>query len=298
MRARFGLTCTMVGCAGTAVAGAAVSAEGCVSSNNPEAGATDSGLASFDTGAIAPTLDASNDATVDSAVPPSDAGLDSGVQDAGADTGVDAGCSPRALPVGYTPPPYIHWDEQQTLDCFQNGPSLLPPELLALGADCFEDASTFTSCNSFAATGDDGGPVSAQCVSCLFSPEGSDAGYGPLIQGVVLVPNLAGCIEAADPSDGGLACAEAVQAAWECAETACKAACPVSDDSSRAAYIACTSAAAAGVCATYAGAAMACLAAERAFAADDGGPGDLGAYCFGLGLGDQAADIAAFFCAS
>jgi hypothetical protein len=290
----------LVGCAGAAVAGAAATAEGCVSSNNPGAPGTDSGSTASDTGA--PTPDASFDATV------TDAGVDSASEDAGIDTGVDAGvdagCTPRALPAGYASPPYIHWVGQQTLDCYTNGNSLPPsPVLQTLGADCFGDASTYASCNSYAATGEDGGAVSTQCATCLFSPEGSDAGYGPMIQSVVLVPNLAGCIEGADKSDAGLACAEAVQAAWECGEAACKAACPVSDDTSRDAYLACATAAAASVCATYAQAATTCLAAERIYAADAGpqalGNSDLANYCFGgATTSDEAADIAAYFCAS
>ena len=91
----------------------------------------------------------------------------------------------------------------------------------------------------------------------------------------------------------------AVQAAWECAEAACAASCPVTDNASRAAYLACASAAGGGVCATYAAAAAACLATERAYATDGGGPQDLGTYCFGGATSsDQAADIAAYFCAS
>jgi hypothetical protein len=210
----------------------------------------------------------------------------------------DAGCAPRAT-TGFVPPAYIHGiggGFNACLGSFSSGPQVL-------ANDCFGDASTYTTCNAFATTGDDDAAVPAQCLSCLISPEGSDAGYGGMVQSVVLVPNLAGCIEGVDQTDAGLSCAIAIQQAWECAEFACKTACPVSDEASQQAYVHCTGEAAGTVCAAYNTAAADCIAAEQAAFAEAGsaseGPGAMNAFCFGgTTPAAQAADIAAYFCAS
>ncbi len=277
------------------MAAAAASAGGCVSSNNPST-SSDSGTPDLDTG----TLPAGQDSGTDSTVPPVDAGSDTGtpVMEAGPDSspGTDAGCAPQAI-TGFVAPPYVHGIGEG----FPCNIGSTEPTILA--NDCFGDASSYTTCNSFAATGDDDAAVPAQCLSCLISPEGSDAGYGGMIQGVVLVPNLAGCIEGVDPTDAGLSCAKAIQQAWECAEFACKTACPVSDEGSQQAYVHCTGEAAGTVCAAYATAATNCIAAEQAAFAEAGaspnGPGAMNEFCFGgTTPAAQAADIAAYFCAS
>jgi hypothetical protein len=280
----------MVGCAGAAVAAAAASAGGCVSSNNPST-SSDSGTPDLDTG----TLPTGQDSGTDSTVPPVDAGPDTSTPvDSG--PGIDAGCAPRAI-TGFVPPPYVH-GTGEGFAC-----NVLSPEPTILANDCFGDASTYSTCNSFASTGNDDAAVSAQCLSCLISPEGSDAGYGGMIQSVVLVPNLAGCIEGVDQTDAGLSCAMAIQAAWECAEFACKTACPVSDEASQEAYIHCNGEAEGTVCAAYTTAAANCIAAEQAAFDEAGtnpnGAGAMNAFCFGGSTpATQAADIAAYFCAS
>jgi len=280
------------------VAAAAASAGGCVSSNNPST-SSDSGTPDLDTG----TLPTGQDSGTDSTVPPVDAGPDASSPedsgpgtDSGPDSGTDAGCAPRAI-TGFVAPPYIHG----TGEGFVCGFDSTEPTILA--NDCYGDASTYTACNSFGAVGDDDAAVPAQCLSCLISPEGSDAGYGAMIQSVVLVPNLAGCIEGVDQTDAGLSCAMAIQAAWECAEFACKTACPVSDEASQQAYIHCTGEAEGTVCAAYTTAASNCIAAEQAAFAEAGtnsnGAGAMNAFCFGGSTpASQAADIAAYFCAS
>ena len=104
------------------------------------------------------------------------------------------------------------------------------------------------------------------------------------------VLDVAGCIQETDETDAGYQCAEAVQAAWECTEYACKTNCPVTDSTSRAAYVTCTSAAATGVCSAYTTAAQTCIAAEEA---DSGSPTEVQLNCF-----DGTTPLLEYFCGS
>ncbi len=284
MRLRDGVTCATMTCVGAALAIGGLAS--CVGDDN-----------------AAPAVDASiNDATQpDSNVPQSeDAGTDTGTDatDAApqvdANPGVDAAdANPGCVPTGlaFAPKAYVP-AHAQTFDCSNDSQDL------ALAQACIGDASTLDACVNFAAqnAAEDGG-VPATCSACLLTPEGNDAGtYGPAIVGSITVPNLAGCIELADPTDAGVGCAMAIQRAWECAEVQCNPNCAVTDEPSHAAFVACTATAATNsVCNSYTVAANACLATE----AVDGGPFAVTAFC--VGAGDpvtQFEDIARFFCTS
>jgi len=135
------------------------------------------------------------------------------------------------------------------------------------------------------------------CAACLLTPATNDAGtgWGPGVAGTIVTPNLAGCIELADNSAMGLACAQTVQAAAQCVDYACRTSCPVTDDASRAAYLACTATAATGVCGTYTAAANVCIANEIG----DSGPTNVSTWCFaGPDVTTQYAEMALFFCSS
>jgi hypothetical protein len=280
MRRRVGISCATLTCAGAAM----VSAANCVSSQNSGPGGTDAS-SSYDTGSVNPP-----DTGV---VQPSDSGTDAIVPvdsappvDAPSDAPLDAGCTPWG---GFNPSPYV--------PAQQSSPSLgwpcagLPIEGTYTAA-CLDDASTYSSCSGATASALDAGPQTGACLSCLFTPENSDAGYGPVIQGVVPVVNVAGCVQQADTTDAGYACASAIQSAWSCAEFACKQSCPVSDNPSRAAYLTCTHQAATGVCSGYTQAASACIAAEL-----DSGASEVVLNCFdGLNDAGEALTVLDFFC--
>jgi hypothetical protein len=224
-------------------------------------------------------------------------------------------CAPGNV-TGFVPPPFVHSAQQFTAGCSEH-------DTTAFTVSCASDASTYETCSSY--------PFEAllwgenpMCTSCLVGPEitlSDDAGspddagdaspapppvYGGAITARITIPNVAGCVELTDPSDAGVGCATAIQAAWRCAEYACNPTCPVHDDATQAAYVACTQAAATSVCSTYAGPAAACLEAET-----DAG-GQTYAQCLGPSLGfyDQSAadtptgagipvyNIAQFFCNS
>jgi hypothetical protein len=279
--------------AGTTAAFAGAS---CVSSDNATQGGQD---ASVDTYVPVPGADTSVP-QVDSALPSEDAGadvavvvdsavpiVDSAVIDAADAATFDAnpGCVPGSI-TGFVAPPYVPAVPNGPLYCNDTND-------LEIGQLC-ADASTFGACTSYA-TADDGG-VAAACSACLLSPEdgGVDGGYGPWVIGAAALPNVAGCIQLADPTDAGLACATAIQAALRCSEYSCATNCPVSDSASRAAYLACLQAAAAGPCVTFASAASACLAAET----DAGSTAATWCIAADAGSTDQLTDIARFFCSS
>jgi MYXO-CTERM domain-containing protein len=92
-------------------------------------------------------------------------------------------------------------------------------------------------------------------VACLVTPVTASA-YGPVVEttvGNIIVsePNLAGCIEIADPA--GLACATKLQDRTDCDEAACNTVCPVTDDPSFQLWETCETNAdnAAGSCEAY-----------------------------------------------
>jgi hypothetical protein len=280
-------------CAGAAASIAHVGLTSCVGANNPL------GTIQSPDGAPPGGEDSGADATIgntDGAAGDSAAGGDAlattdsgsiGVGDGGnagqgtPDGGSDATapCAPGSV-AAFTAPPYVHSNGSQwygPTNCEAN-------PLVALAISCAVDDSTFEACSSYPLEAMFWG-TAAQCTACLLTPEvtlsNDDAGaldagddadaapptYGAAVVTRVTVPNVAGCIEQTDPTDTGLSCATAVQAAWRCEEFACNPTCPVTDDPSEAAYFACTQAAAATVCKSYADPAAACLAVE----ADAGG---------------------------
>jgi hypothetical protein len=299
MRRRYETSWTVAAVAGAALAGAAVGGAALVSciGSNPAAPSPTSeidGSASPSDGAqpdtAAPGVDSSSedggshlDATSTGDTGTSDTGTpaDSGTDGSqtSSDSGTDAAdaapppCAPGSV-TAFVPPPYVH----------ANALSLTPvcsvEDVLGLANSCAVGASTFESCSAYPIEATFWGSSPA-CVACLTTPEvtlptpddagttdGGDAAtpppptYGAAIVTRVTVPNVAGCIEQNDPSDAGLPCAMAVQAAWRCEEFACNPTCPVTDDVSEAAYFACAQAAAATVCKPYADPAVACLVAE------------------------------------
>jgi hypothetical protein len=204
----------------------------------------------------------------------------------------EAGCAPGSAQ-GFVAPPYVHVGTTSS-SCFG-----FYDAATTLAADCFGDAASFGPCAADTDASLPDGSTYASCLGCLVTPVDTDATYGATIQSTVAVLNLAGCVERMDPSEGGLGCAAALQAAWQCADYACRPSCPVTDDPSKSAYIACTQAAAAGVCSTYAAAANACLAAETD-AGDSGVATNVTLNCFSdaAPTGDPTANLLLYFCGS
>ena len=295
MRRRVGLSCAAaIASVGAATIASAMSA--CVSASNPSpAASADSGsVTPSDDATLQPALDGGPDVTV---VVPGDAGIDA-PPDTGAAPAADAsdaatpdasgaeeaGCAP--IPVsGFVAPAYVPASGSALSAC-QTTAQLTAQQ--GLYTACFGAGATSASCDGF-----DGGEGGATCIACINTNE-TDPKYGPVVERVVPTINLAGCIQLADPTDAGIACAHAVQAAEACVEAACKSVCPVTDLPSQTAYLACTSAAAAGGCAVYAQAAATCAGAE----VGDGGSGPAGSSCFGVDEQSEYAAVAYFFCGS
>jgi hypothetical protein len=303
MRRNVGMSCTAITCvcAGT---GAALATAACFSASSGGNQPLPSFDASMDTSfseeagpdTSMPPPEAAAEAAADVTVPPTEAGMDAGLD------AHEAGCAPPSI-AGFMVPPYVHANPQ-TIACNGLGNSDLEDHWFA--QQCFGDAATYQSCQSFASSspgdaGPEAGPVITDpgCAACLVTPQLTDAGYGPGIQGPVVVPNLAGCIELADPSDGGLSCAMAVQAAAACVEYACQSACPtVMDNATAALFVACTQTAGATVCSSYTQAATACIADEIG---DGGASSNLNVLdnCFSSSdPAVQYAQLAAFFCST
>ena len=257
MRKRIGV-CAAISCVGSAIVGLA----SCENEPNAPSGPK------FD-GSLSP----------DVSLPDATLPFDAGPGDAGA-------CAPGSL-TGFTVPPYVSAREQMFV-CYN-------AEWNPLAEACVGDASTLSACANFGTTGgEDGGPIDPDCASC-FDPNNVDAGVGPLVNGSVVMPNIAGCVETADPTDAGFDCARAIAAAAACVEYACKPSCPVTDESSRQAYLACAKAAAVGVSATYTTAANACISTE--IEAENHG---ITSFCFppDASTVEQFAQIARYFCLS
>jgi hypothetical protein len=275
MRLRVGISCATITCAGAAM----VTGASCVPDDSSLVGptGTDASLSDAAQGEETGSLLPSQDAGVDSA-PPTDSAAQPDAPS------FDAGCSPRS---GFQPSPYVPAAQPS----FYCSGGAIQSELTT---DCLDDASTYTTCAGFADSGLDAGmnANTPACLSCLVSPENSDAGYAAVVQGVVPVLNVAGCIQYSDQTDAGYTCAVAVQAAWACTEYACKTSCPVSDDPSRAAYVACTHLAATGVCSAYTQVAQSCIAAE-----EEAGPPSVVMDCFNAGSsGGAALTLLDYFC--
>jgi hypothetical protein len=252
------------------------------SSNNPLPAASEDAAAPPNEDGAAPAVDSGGDVAVSV---PFDAGQDSSPGNADAGDASDAAlpCAPISV-AAFVPPAYVPASGAFQLAC-QTTPQLTAEQ--ALYAPCFGDAGTGATCDGF-----DGG-AGESCVTCIRTHE-TDTAYGPVVERVVPTINLAGCIQLADPTDAGVGCAHAVQAAEACVEAACKSVCPVTDLASQGAYLACASAAAAGGCATYATAAASCAAAELG----DGGTGPAGPRCFGVDEPSEYANVALYFCGS
>lgn len=174
-----------------------------------------------------------------------DAGTDAG-DDAG-DAGSEAGVvcpNPAPIPAGYTPPAYVHAVPHENA-CSQ--------QLIAdYYTQCLDSASTAQTCAPWTNMPD---AAHQACVACLVTPATASA-YGPVVQtnlGNIIVsePNLAGCVEIADPA--GLSCATKLQDRTDCDDSACTAQCPVTDDPSFQLWQTCLTNAdnAAGSCQAY-----------------------------------------------
>lgn len=211
------------------------------------------------------------------------------IPDAGpGDTAVP--CAPASM-AGFVPPAYVP-ARGQSFECddYQTH-----SQTTALARACFADAATVATCAGFPDAGNlDGAVIPPACATCLRTNEtDTDGGYGASIRGTITVANVAGCVEMADPSDAGAACAKAIQAAAVCVDRSCRASCPVTNEATRDAYLACTKLAATTSCATFAAAATACIAAEED--ASDRARN----FCFSSSDPVLGFDkIAAFFCTS
>jgi hypothetical protein len=242
---------------------------------SPDAGFPDASL-----------LDATADshALGDVGVMLADAGPDTAIPDAPPDVVVDAadaapGCSPMPI-TAFAPGALAATNNPYQGQCY-NG------EWTTVVDDCVADGSTIETCSGFV------GDAATACINCLVTPQSNDAGYGPIIDGIVYAPNVAGCIAVSDTSNAGQACALAVQNAAACAQYACQTRCPVTDDTSRSAFLACTSAAATGVCATYTAAAASCVSSETDASFE------VAQNCFnGATPDDQYSNLAFYFCGS
>lgn len=266
---RLGMTCTAATCA----AGAIITAfTDCEDSSSPSANPTFDASIGFDAPSPVPTTP----------VPIAEAGPDV------VDATTAPGCAPASM-AGFVPPAYVRANNQ-TFDCPSH-------EGAFLTSSCFGDASTVSACSAFPDAGvPDGSTVSAQCNTCLRSDEIPDGGtYGPFIRaGGTTVPNVAGCVEIADQTDAGFSCAVSIQAAAVCVDRACRPSCPVTDNPSRAAYVACTKLAAAGTCLTFAQAALACSKDES-----DASTSNAQQFCFSSADPfTQFEKLAAYFCTS
>lgn len=263
MRRRIGV-CAAISCFGSALAGLA----SCEDSSSQGTGLPEAG-----------TLDVS---APDTFVPP----IDGDVVDTGTDGGFDAGCTPRSL-AGFTVPAYVSARPQEFV-CTNSG------TWDGFAEACMGDASTLATCASYPAEAG----LDPECASC-FEPTNLDGGIGPVVKGSVYAPNLAGCVEHAADSDpdAGVKCATLVAAAAACVEYVCKPGCPVTDEPSRNAYLACAKSAATGVCAPHVQSANACVDGLRdaGFAAND-----LDNFCFPPDASPvvQFAQVARFFCLS
>jgi uncharacterized membrane protein YgcG len=158
---------------------------------------------------------------------------------------------------------------------------------------CLDSASTAQTCAPWTNMPDG---AHQACLACLVTPATASA-YGPVVQttlGNIIVsePNLAGCVEIADPA--GLSCATKLQDRTDCDEQACTVQCPVTDDPSFQLWQTCVANAdnAAGSCQTYYQA-TSCVSSEM----PDGGVAEA---CFTTaanpGFADDYAAIAPVFC--
>lgn len=132
----------------------------------------------------------------------------------------------------------------------------------SFGDACLFHSPEYPPCASFD-VGDAAG--AAECYRCLVSPptaDGTFPGVVAILSGVA-DPNYASCIQLADPTEAGAACALDLQTAVACIFYACQSTCPVTDEASVAAITTCMNEALSGACAGYALKMNACLAVEE-----------------------------------
>jgi hypothetical protein len=229
MRLRLGLWFAVATC----LAGGLLAGSGCSSSSNrapTDAGGSDD-AGGHDAIAEAVAADAS---------------------DAGA-----LGCHPIDVS-GFQPPAYIG-PHASSLAC--NGFNGDGGLVQSYRDSCLDLGATYGSCAALAVP--DAG--SAACYGCLVTPENPGASSAGVVAtvGTVVVVNYAACIELVDPTDAGVSCAHALSAGAACVEYACKSTCPITDDVSLAAFVACTNEASSGACVGYVFPADLCIATEQ-----------------------------------
>src|SRR5262249_52981763 len=86
------------------------------------------------------------------------------------------------------------------------------------------------------------------CAACILTRP-SDPAWGPVIVNAGFELNSSGCMALMDPTSQ--MCAKAVQAEVECEDQACKDNCPVTNDTTQAAFQVCTDQAAMTGCQTF-----------------------------------------------
>jgi hypothetical protein len=159
----------------------------------------------------------------------------------------------------------------------------------AYGDACLGHSATFDSCAAFEVPDAAG---ASDCYDCLVTPESPDASYGAAAFAVVPVVTYSACVKTLDPTDAGASCGQVLAATYACFEQACKAACPVTDEASRVAFVDCTNQAATGACLGYALAGQTCSTDEQG---DGGTP--VATVCFGgVTAEDHFLSVAHYLC--
>ena len=99
----------------------------------------------------------------------------------------------------------------------------------SFGDACLFHSPEYPPCASFD-VGDAAG--AAECYGCLVSPPTADGTFSSVVailSGVATI-NYASCIQLADPTEAGAACALDLQTAVACIFYACQSTCPVTDE--------------------------------------------------------------------
>jgi len=252
--ARSRLDCWLALAGGAWLVGLSVCAVGCLVSVDGLTGGGDAGRADAGDGGGGP--DGTSDGPADSSLD-SPQGRDSGkTSDSSAatdgagppDTGSGSGdaCIPQEIDGGSPVQcPAVAPDAgacaPQPVPGFQ--PAWIPPraptpacnatQISTFIADCLGTTGG-TACGTFQSDS-----ANAACLTCMTSPyNATQTVDGPLLQGMnYLVLNIGGCISLTDPCQ--MSCAAAWEARQLCELASCGSVCPVTDDTSGAAYEAC-----------------------------------------------------------
>lgn len=129
--------------------------------------------------------------------------------------------------------------------------------------NCLDEAAPQNGCATNFGSG--ASAANKACSACLITQD-TAAKYGALVDhGDTVSVNIPGCMEL----KGNRTCAESVQKNDACQELACRANCPVTDNTTLRQYSQCQQQASAGGCKTYAEAETACSDASA-----DGGAGN------------------------